>query len=102
MNTQNINKTSTWLIILFFLTTCNVAEITPRVYPRVKTLTVTNISETGATFRGEVFHAGDQKIIEYGFEWGLFGFAEKKAIVGTISVEKFELDIPTTLVKGES
>ncbi len=41
-----------------------------REYPRVKTLEVVNINNSGATFRGEVESLGNSPVDNYGFVWG--------------------------------
>lgn len=53
-----------------FLIKCQKEDIiVGRDYPRIKTLEVTNISSTGATFNAEIQSAGRAGITEYGFVW---------------------------------
>ena len=48
---------------------CEKEPITPREYPRLKTLPVVDISPQGATFRAEIIYRGDFSIQRYGFVW---------------------------------
>ncbi len=57
------------LLLMLVIASCSKDIITPREYPRVKTLEVSNISKTGATFNAEIIYQGNQKIIEHGFVW---------------------------------
>jgi hypothetical protein len=49
---------------------CQKEEITPRDYPRINTLEVTDINDTGATFRAEFIYPGKSTISDHGFIWG--------------------------------
>lgn len=54
----------------FILTTCSKENEEEREYPRVNTFEVTDITDKGATFSGNIFYAGNQEIIDHGFIWG--------------------------------
>jgi N-acetylneuraminic acid mutarotase len=91
-----------FLLITIFLVTCSVDEITPRVYPRVKTLEVNNISSSGARFNAEIIYPGNQKITEYGFVWGEKEYPniesfDKRVISDEITTGSFTAEISTTL-----
>jgi hypothetical protein len=51
------------------LNNCSEEKDHERSYPRVKTNPVTNITEKGATFSGDIFSLGTEPIIEHGFVW---------------------------------
>jgi hypothetical protein len=58
-----------FIILLFNLSSCEEEKPEPRTYPRVNTFPVINITENGATFRGEIYEAGTEPITECGFVW---------------------------------
>lgn len=58
------------LSILALLVQCNNDEVTSRVFPRLKTLPVTEITEEGVRFNAEFIFRGDFEIQRYGFAWG--------------------------------
>ena len=58
-----------FLSLLVILSDCEEEKAVPREYPRVNTLPVTNISETGATFSADIYSLGTETIREYGFVW---------------------------------
>ena len=59
------------VIILTFLYSCE-DELVKRDYPKVRTLEITNITENGAAFVGEVYEEGNVEITEHGFVWSMF------------------------------
>lgn len=75
-----------------------------RDYPRIKTLEVTNITEAGATFTGEIFEEGNEEITEHGFVWATRRPEieySKKVLLGSFSgVGKFSAEIRTDLAEG--
>jgi IPT/TIG domain len=97
------------LYIVFFLVIligCQ-EEITSREYPRLKTLKVSDISGTGATFSAEVIFRGNFETINYGFIWALYEDPsiddnERVIFSGNLQTTKFSARIPTTLEKGET
>ena len=58
------------LLILILLIRCEEDKITSRDYPRVKTLSVTEITSEGATFNAQIIYRGNFEVINYGFVWG--------------------------------
>lgn len=90
-------------VMLF--STCNDNEVTPREYPRVKTLDVNEITSSGARFNAEIIFPGNGKIIEYGFVWDksenpTIESSEKKILAQEISTGGFTSKISTTLEEG--
>ena len=57
------------VILIFLLSNCEKEKITAREYPRLKTLEVSHIDQSGALFQGEIFYGEDKDIITYGFVW---------------------------------
>jgi N-acetylneuraminic acid mutarotase len=58
------------VIVIGFTTTCEKdEEVTSRDYPRLNTLSVSNITLEGATFNAEIMFRGDFEILNYGFVW---------------------------------
>ena len=58
------------VILSFQLISCQKEIDNQRDYPRIKTLDVVNIDNTGATFRGEIISLGNSPIDKCGFVWG--------------------------------
>lgn len=58
-----------YLFSLLFLAMCTQEEVTSREYPRVRTLEISDITTSGARFRGTVFYAPGP-MIDHGFIWG--------------------------------
>jgi hypothetical protein len=54
--------------IIAILSTCNYEFPAPP-YPRVETLEVTDISNTGATYHAQIIEPGPEPIINHGFVW---------------------------------
>lgn len=52
---------------------CSEPVITTRTYPRVSKLEITNVANSGATFKAEITYASTA-IIDHGFIWTLSGF----------------------------
>ncbi len=75
-----------------------------RDYPRVRTLEVTNITGSGATFVGEVYGEGNVEITEHGFTWALRRpevIADERILLGSFSgTGRYEADISTALEEG--
>lgn len=82
--------------------------ITPRDYPRIKTLQVTDITEEGATLNSRIVLAGNQEILEYGFVWNKRGFYvqyatlphNKVVLKGSPGTETFSARVTSTLEKA--
>ncbi|MEN8248019.1 MAG: IPT/TIG domain-containing protein [Bacteroidota bacterium] len=78
-------------------------EVTPRDYPRVSTLDVTDITDSGALFSGEIIYPGKGPITEHGFLWRKYSDpeydnSEKKVIAEQISDGKFSASISSNLI----
>jgi len=50
---------------------CDTYDFPDAPYPRIETLSVTNISRHGVMFHAKIDLTGDQPIINHGFVWGL-------------------------------
>lgn len=104
MNKKNIKRITLFLIILFVVT-CSEDELTERKFPGIKTLEVTNISNSGAKFNAEIVRPGNGEIVEYGFVWGLesnplIDLSNKIVYTGEIITGVFSAQISTTLREG--
>ncbi len=94
-----------FIILLVSLSNCEEEKREPRSYPRLNTLPVTNITENGATFRGEIYSEGTEKITEHGFIWDAFSdprySTSNKVILGPAEgAGEFSSEILTTLAEG--
>ena len=56
------------LAILF--STCDNYEFPASPYPRIETIPISEISQTGVTFRGKITQKGSSAIVDHGFLWG--------------------------------
>lgn len=66
------SKLSLWgiLLCLSFSIFCTQEEkVSPREYPRIKTLAVSELDSTGITGTAEIIYRGDFEIIDHGFVW---------------------------------
>lgn len=96
------------IILLLFhalLFSCEEPELAPRDYPRLHTLGVSQISESGATFSAEFAHRGAFEILRYGFVWSddLFPMVESSdriVFTGDTDAGAFSAIITTTLEPG--
>lgn len=109
MKAQNLITRILFFIVVLASAGCTDDEITPREYPRLETLEVTNISNSGATFNAKIILPGNQKIIEYGFVWGgTYGFPNKDPTLSSnrifltegITEGDFSANITTTLYEN--
>ena len=107
MTSKNYIKLGIVSIISFIIfSTCSKDEVTPREYPRVKTLEVNEIISTGARFNAEILYT-NKEIIEYGFVWANYenptiDHSDKKVTAENIGAEHFSAKISTTLREGET
>jgi hypothetical protein len=95
------------LIAIFLLVTCDNYEFPKSPYPRIETLPVVNISETGVTFQATITQIGEKEITNHGFVWGptenLSIANEDKIQLGvTSNLGAFEADIKSGLFKDET
>jgi hypothetical protein len=73
------------LVFVFLLIQCGKYEFPKSPYPRLETLSVTNISGSGVTFQANLLNMGDDPILNHGFIWGF------KADIDLGSGEKIDL-----------
>ena len=56
------------ILVLLFITACEEEDFIPREYPIVRTLAVSNITESGEiTLNGEILDTGADAVISHGF-----------------------------------
>lgn len=91
------------VIILPFLYSCEDEPI-KRDYPKVRTLEITNITENGATFVGEVYEEGNVVITEHGFVWSqstpLVGSDNIKYLGPSGGTGQFNTEVGSALSEG--
>jgi hypothetical protein len=102
-----ISKAFILIAIASLLVRCDNYEFPKSPYPRIETLPVVNISETGVTFQANVTQKGNLPIINHGFVWGteenLSISSEDKVQLGpTSNLVNFEANVKSGLYKGES
>lgn len=56
-------------LLLMGLDSCQKDEVAVRDYPRLRTLDVKEITQTGAKFSAEIISGDQGEVIEYGFTW---------------------------------
>ncbi|GAB5554080.1 MAG: hypothetical protein Sapg2KO_36710 [Saprospiraceae bacterium] len=80
-----MKKSIIYLIPIFclFLATCEKKELAPRPFPRLKTLEVSNITDSTAFLSAEILLRGDYEVLEYGFVWS---FSNQPEIDQDISI----------------
>ncbi len=103
------NSATTWIILIFMFSfiTCDNYEFPKSPYPRVETLPVVNISETGAMFQANIIQLGEKEITNHGFVWGLNENlsvdSDEKVQLGAIQgLGNFEYNIKSGLFKGQT
>jgi hypothetical protein len=94
-------------IIVFSLVTCDNYEFPKSPYPRIETLPVVNISETGVTFQANITQLGEKEITNHGFVWGLnenlsIDSEDKIQLGATSGLGNFEVDVKSGLFEGET
>jgi hypothetical protein len=87
------------------LTCCEDEKAVDRSYPRLKTFEVTNITEEGVTFMGEIYALGNEAINEYGFVWSEYNYPTlgngDKVPLGIPETEcVFTADVRSAIVSG--
>lgn len=95
---------STFSLLLFLIIRCEDEKPFIREYPRLTATSVTNISDSGATFSADLYSLGTEIPVEYGFLWGindeLSYNASNKVILGKPqSTGLFTADIRSGLIK---
>ncbi|MEO1054887.1 MAG: IPT/TIG domain-containing protein, partial [Bacteroidota bacterium] len=91
--------------LICLLMTCSEEEVTKRNYPRIRTLSVTEITSEGAKFSAEITFRGDFEVINYGFVWSetqnpLVESNERVVYTDNILNDNFSKVIRTTLEEG--
>lgn len=103
----SLYRVSQLLVLLLILSTCTKEEDKDRLYPRIRTLDIVDVSETGATFQAEVFYSTNEQIIEHGFVWGTlpnastFNDHDKKFLGPFQGTGRYSARVNTTLVQGQ-
>ncbi len=96
------------MVSLLSLIKCSVEDPLPREYPRIQSLEISNISESGAVFEASISNAENHQIDEYGFIWDntqqnpTVDSSDKRILKGNINSGKFSAKISTTLNKDET
>lgn len=67
---KDIFKLLIFFISISLLFKCDNYEFPESPYPRIETLPVVNISESGATFQANIILTGNKPIVDHGFVWG--------------------------------
>jgi len=93
------------IFLLFIFVGCQKEEVESRIYPRINTLKITDITTDGATFNAEVLSLGVNDIIEYGFFWDTipnfnYQTSYRVKIKEFLGKEKFKCTINESLLKG--
>lgn len=78
---------------------CDKYEVTPRAYPRITTLPVTEITTEGARFNAEIIFRGDMEIINSGFVWGRFPNPVKEKNDKWVSYDNIQNDKFSQLIE---
>ena len=90
-----------YALLLLGLTTCQKTEVATRDYPRLRTLDVSDITQTGGKFNAEIISGDPSGIIEYGFVWSQFavspnlGNSDNIDITGAVTGKTFSADVAT-------
>ncbi|WP_436516383.1 IPT/TIG domain-containing protein [Ekhidna sp. To15] len=93
--------------LLALLVKCDEEDITSRNYPRLRTLSVSEITADGARFNAEIIFRGEFEIINFGFVWSenespTIESSDRVIYSENIQSEKFSETIETTLKEGVS
>ena len=91
--------------VIFVSTNCTDEEFAERDYPRLITLQVSDLDETGATFNAEIYDRGNLEILNYGFVWSVISDprlmdSEKKFHTEEFPSDKYSLRISNALRKN--
>lgn len=103
MNAFFRQKSPLLLFAICLLVTCKKDEEAPRDYPRINTLSVTNITENGAVFNGNVYSISSETIIDHGFAWSesenfmIFEYTDRISLGALSGTGSFSAKINTTL-----
>ncbi len=88
--------------LLALLVKCDEEDVISRNYPRLKTLSVTEITSDGARLNAEIIFRGEFEIMNYGFVWGesenpTLESSDRVIYSENIQSERFSETIKTTL-----
>lgn len=92
-------------IAIIILGGCSKEVVESREYPRLKTLSVTNITETSAVFNAQILSLGNEPIIERGFLFGESPLmdmynSEVVSATGPSHVGEFQMVVNRSMKKG--
>lgn len=92
-----------WTIVA--LSGCTKEESAVREYPRLNSLEVTGINESGAVLNAEITSGNTAEVIEYGFVWNKIGapaldFDDHLSLPNPLEGNTFSAEIHTALIKG--
>lgn len=100
---KNVTPIILVCIILSLVTNCEKEKEHSRSYPQVRTNPVTNITDKGATFNGNIYTLGTEAITDHGFVWGeesTLDLNDDKTLLGPLtSGGDFSADIVSSLAK---
>lgn len=102
-----IVQLSLLLLAIGLLTSCLKEENATRPYPRLETLEVTGINESGATFNANVISGDLSEIKEVGFVWGLtknpiLAHADTVSIKGKMTQGSFQALVSNSMLKDQT
>ncbi len=103
---QKFYNSFLFILITILLSGCQEEKVSPREYPRLTTLEVTNITRSGAVFQAEVIYPGDGPITNHGFVWSDLSsprleFADRKSLGAKSGKGAFSVRVTSTLQKGK-
>lgn len=95
------------LLITGLLTSCNKEEVATKEYPRLNTLEVTGINESGAVFNAEAISGDLTQIKKYGFVWSFYKdpiFAYSDTAIASVQIENgiYSEQIFNSLLKDQT
>ncbi len=93
-----------FILLTLLISNCEKEKEQARSYPRLREMTVTDISEGGAKFTASVYSLGTETIIEHGFVWGNYTDPDinnfDKVYLGPFDkTGEFTSEIVTNLIK---
>ncbi len=91
------------VILAGLLFACHKEQQTGRIFPRLETGNVTNISPEGAKFSANIKYRGNQQILSYGFVWStenkpVLEYDEKAVFKNDLQHSGFSTTVTTTLI----
>lgn len=103
---QNLTIPFILFACICLLTSCKKEQIGARSFPRLETISVTDITDEGAVFNAHIFEAGSEEILRYGFVWSQLqaprlGDDPVESAVGAPSGAEFSLEIRNNLRIGK-